>query len=247
MARKPGPGTCVHCLKHADKRNWDHVFPQGWYPDTTPQNLEKWKIPSCKLCNDEYGRIEDELRIIFSTCIDPTSARASGIWAKTLRALDPRRAKNEKDRRARAEKKTQLLAKMLKGDAIPDQAIYPGLGERWDRPRGDQIAISVPANHLKKVVEKVIKGLAYIEDGRLIDAEMEITHHVVDQTGAKPIEELLAAFGANHSRGPGIEVSRAVTPEDGISAVYKITIWGEIVMYATVLPKSTQQSNELDA
>ncbi|WP_200255411.1 hypothetical protein [Thiococcus pfennigii] len=106
MARKPGPGICVHCLKEVQKRNWDHVFPRGWYPDTTPQNLEKWKIPTCKNCNDEYGRMEDDLGIILSTSIDPKSAKAAGVWKKTLRALDPSQGKTNKDRKARAKKGT---------------------------------------------------------------------------------------------------------------------------------------------
>lgn len=114
MARKPPSGICVHCLKMAQKRNWDHVFPQGWYPDTTPQNLEKWKIPTCKNCNDEYGKIEDELGIILSACVDPTSSQASGIWKKTLRALDPSQGKNERDRNARDSKRKNSLPDCLK-------------------------------------------------------------------------------------------------------------------------------------
>lgn len=235
MARKPGPGVCVHCLEEVPKRNWDHVFPQGWYPDTTPQNLEKWKIPTCKSCNDEYGRMEDDLGIVLSTCINPRSAQASGIWEKTLRALDPSQGKTEKDRRARAKKKEELLGKILSGDEIPDYGTYPGLGERWGRPRKEQTALLVPARYLRKLAEKIVKGLAFIEDGQLIDANTEIVHHVVNETGAQAIEDVLKQFGKVHSRGPGIEVVRAVTQEDGVSALYRITVWGEIVLYVSVL------------
>ncbi|MBK8815413.1 MAG: hypothetical protein IPN42_07885 [Methylococcaceae bacterium] len=102
MARNPGSGICVHCLKIVHRRrNWDHVFPQAWYPDTTPKNIEKWKIPTCKPCNDEYGRIEKELGIILSACIDPQSSSASGIWTKTLRAMNHFHGKTNKDKRAR--------------------------------------------------------------------------------------------------------------------------------------------------
>jgi len=246
MARKPGPGICVHCLTEVPKRNWDHVFPQGWYPDTTPENLEKWKIPSCKRCNDEYGRLEEDLGIILSACVSPESAQASGIWKKTLRALDYSHGKNEKDRRAREKKKQKLLEMMRRGGEIPDHGIYPGLGERWERPRNEQVALLVPARHLQKLAEKIVKGLAFIEDSQLIDASTEIEHHVVNEEGAQPIVDALEKFGKGYSRGPGIEIVRAVTPDDGVSALYKITVWGELVMYVSVLRKTVQQELPAD-
>ncbi len=246
MARKPGPGICVHCLREVPQRNWDHVFPVGWYPDTTPQNLEKWKIPTCKPCNDEYGKIEEDLGILLSTSIDPRSAKASGIWAKTLRALNPLEGKNEKDRSARARKKKRLLSLIRAGDDIPNHGIYPGLGERWNRPRSEQIAILVPARHLQKLAEKIVKGLAFIGDGSLLDANTEIEHHVVTEDGAREFEAVLSTFGEEHSRGPGIRIVRVVTPDDGISSLHKITIWGEVVLYVSVLRKPVQQSVEPD-
>ena len=247
MARNPGPGVCVHCLREVPQRNWDHVFPVGWYPDTTPQNVEKWKIPTCKPCNDEYGRIEEELGIVLSTSIDPRSAKASGIWAKTLRAMNPLEGKNEKDRKARAKKKEKLLALMRTGENIPDHGIYPGLGERWHRPRVDQTAVLVPARYFQKLAEKIVKGLAFIEDSKYLDADVEIEHHVVMGEGAQEIEAVLAAFGEEHSRGPGILIVRAITPDDGVSSLYKITIWGEIVLYVSVLRETTQHCVEPDA
>ena len=247
MARKPGPGICVHCLREVPQRNWDHVFPVGWYPDTTPKNLEKWKIPTCKPCNDEYGRIEEDLGLVLSTSVDPHSAKASGIWAKTLRALNPLEGKNEKDRKARARKKERLLSLIQRGDDIPSHGHYPGLGERWNRPRSEQTAILVPVRHLQTLAEKIVKGLAFIEEGRFIDANAEIEHHVVTEVGAREIEAVLGAFGEEHSRGPGVRIVRAVTPEDGISSLHKITIWGEIVLYVSVLRESAQQSVDPDS
>ena len=220
MARKPGPGICVHCLEYVQKRNWDHVFPQGWYPDTTPENLEKWKIPSCKPCNDEYGRIEDDLGIILSTSINPRSAKASGIWAKTLRALNSAKGKTEKDKKARAKRKEKILSMIQRGSDIPDHGTYPGLGERWNRPEEQQTALFVPARLLQKLAEKIVKGLAFTEDEQLIDAEFDIEHHVMDGNYSTPFDEILTRFGEEHSRGPGINIVRAVTPEDGVSAFY---------------------------
>ena len=35
MARRPAVGKCIHCLRDGVEWNWDHVFPVGWYPETT--------------------------------------------------------------------------------------------------------------------------------------------------------------------------------------------------------------------
>ena len=60
---------CVICLKNfndsieGDFRTKEHVFPKSWYPESTPNDLEKWKVPSCKRCNNEYSFYEQDLLI----------------------------------------------------------------------------------------------------------------------------------------------------------------------------------------
>lgn len=235
MAKKLGPGKCVHCGTDVPERTWDHLFPQGWYPEDSPKDVEKWKVPSCRTCNAEYGRIEEELGIVIPLCLGPDAPNAKGMYQKALRALDPSKGRNFKDRLRREKKRQRILQGLIKGNEIPTEATYPGLHERWGRPNEDQVALHVNASHLRRVVEKLVKGIAFIEDGRYLDGQTEIEHYVVAKEGAAPIEEVLAQFGKAHSREPGIEVVRAVTPDDGVSALYKITIWGQFVMYASVL------------
>jgi hypothetical protein len=241
MARKPGPGVCVHCLRDAKTRNWDHVFPQGWYPQTTPLDLEKWKIPSCIECNREYGAMEDEFSILLSACVDPKRAEASGIWAKTLRALDPSKGKNDKDSRARQRKKEKLLACILAGDEIPEEGIYPGLEERWGRARPDQRALVIPARCFERLAEKIVRGLAYLEEGVLIGPDYVVEHHPLTSKGVLPIEDVLAKYGVERHGGPGVQIVRAVAGEDPVASLSKITIWGEFVLYVSVSPHDAQQ------
>jgi len=245
--KKLSPGVCVHCGRHVERRTWDHVFPRGWYPDDTPQDLEKWKIPTCRPCNAEYGQIEEELGIVIPLCLGPDAPNAKGMYRKALRALDPSAGRNYKDKLRRQQKKEKLLGAMLKGDQIPSEGAYPGLEERWNRLKSDQIALLVPAKHLERLVEKIVKGITYLECGRVLDSQAEIEHHVVSSAGAAPIESILAAHGEVHSREPGIEVTRAVAPEDGVSALYKIVIWGEFVLYASVIQNHAQQDAPGDA
>jgi hypothetical protein len=86
MPKRPPAGRCVHCLQEFEELTWDHVFPQGWYPEGTPPNLEKWKIPSCLSCNQEHSKNEGELLVKLGMCIDPNNPQSSGIAEKALRA-----------------------------------------------------------------------------------------------------------------------------------------------------------------
>src|SRR3569833_975591 len=61
MPMPPQPGRCVHCLSYHESLTWDHVFPVAWYPDTTPEGTEKWKVPSCEECNRSHGETENIL------------------------------------------------------------------------------------------------------------------------------------------------------------------------------------------
>jgi hypothetical protein len=79
-----GPGRCVHCLKEVEERNSDHVFPESWYPDSTPPDVEKWQIPSCIPCNSEYGRLEQDFLIKVGFCLDPHDPTSASIVQKAV-------------------------------------------------------------------------------------------------------------------------------------------------------------------
>jgi len=240
MAKQPGPGKCVHCGEYSEKRTWDHVFPKGWYPEDTPPDIEKWKIPTCKKCNAEYGILEEDLGIKIAFCIGPDAPNGKGIFRKALRSMDASKGRNMKDRIRRAKKRDRYLGLTMKGNAIPQGGVYPGFEYKGDCPREGQTALLIYAHEFERIVDKIIKGTVFIEDNQFLDSSTEIQHLVVSDEEARPLEELLSKFGTRHSREPGIEVVRAITPEDGVSALYKISIWGQWVLYASVLQRSNQ-------
>jgi hypothetical protein len=162
MAKKPLPGKCVHCLREPVPRTWDHVFPESWYPDTTPAGIAKWKIPSCVQCNNEYGKIEQDLLLRIGLCLDWQTLETSGIAPKGLRSINPKYAKNERDAHYRAAKREQLLRQLRKGNDFPHDAIYPNLGEKWGRPSEQQIIVPIPASSVRRLGEKIVRGIFYI-------------------------------------------------------------------------------------
>jgi hypothetical protein len=102
MAKRPPPGKCVHCLKDPVERDWDHVFPEAFYPNSSPKDQYKWQVPSCVPCNNALSKIEDDFLRRVGLCLDPFSPASRDIAFKAYRAHTPAAGKNERDRNARA-------------------------------------------------------------------------------------------------------------------------------------------------
>jgi hypothetical protein len=242
MAKRPKPGKCVHCLKDPVERNWDHVFPESWYPDTSAPNLYKWQIPSCVPCNSELGALEEEFLRQVGLCLDPEDSASRSIVEKALRALNPSVAKSERDRNVRASLRKRVLGEALVGDAIPQTGIYPGLGERWRQLPGERMAVLIPAESFRRLTEKIVRGIFYVEDGKFIEPPYAIDFFALDPANSKSIRETIDRFGQIYAREPGIVVPRAVA-DDGVSALFEIEFWKQFKTYATVLPATLRSEH----
>jgi hypothetical protein len=236
MAKRPSPGKCVHCLADNVNRTWDHVFPRAWYPNTTPSDVYKWQIPSCHPCNRDYGTMEDDLLCRLALCVDPHVPETAGIVEKALRSIKSGLARDERDRNARAARARHIYNELLYGSEIPQSAIYPGLGERWGRPSAQGLGVCVPANSLRRLTEKIVRGIFFLEDNAFIEADHAIAFYALTDEGAEPIKNLLDRFGREYARKPGIAVRRAVADDQPTSAVFEIDVWGQFKLYSSVEP-----------
>ncbi|NPU15000.1 hypothetical protein HL666_29925 [Bradyrhizobium sp. 83002] len=233
MAKKAKIGKCVHCLRDGVELTSDHMFPQAWYPDATPENLEKWQFPCCFECNQRYSKIEDDLLNRFALVLDAKHPASQGLVDAALRAIDPNAGRNEKDAGARAARRRKLLADTLKGEAIPEDQVVHGLGERWGRGKSEQLAIQIPRAGLDAMTEKIVRGLAYREDGRFIEPPYTI-QTFLDGTGADVAREMIKKAGQAYKREPGLEIIRATVDGDKYSALYEVTFWQQFKTYATI-------------
>src|SRR5437016_2708845 len=77
---------CVHCLAMTDSPTADHVFPKHWYPDSTPQHIQRWTAQSCPKCNETHGQLEKDLFVRLIFCVADSEA-TSGLREKALRSL----------------------------------------------------------------------------------------------------------------------------------------------------------------
>jgi hypothetical protein len=234
MAKKPSAGKCVHCLGDLADGSWDHMFPRSWYPDATPENLEKWKIPSCVACNQHYSKIEDDVLNRIGLALDAKNPASAGIVEAALRAMNPAAGRDERDVAAREARRKKMRGQMLHGEQIPQDAVIPGMGERWSRPVEEQMAVLVPKDGLEAISEKIVRGLVYREDNAYIEPPYEIDFFVVSEEAAKEFIELLDKHGKVFAREPGITIRRAVVDDDNRSALYELNFWQQFKTYATV-------------
>jgi hypothetical protein len=234
MAKNPGKGRCVHCLKDVPERNWDHVFPKSWYPDTTPQNLEKWQIPSCIRCNRKYGKIEEDLIGRFAVALDSKNPASAGLVETAIRAIDPAAGRDDRDAVARLAKQRKFLAAMYKGEEIADAQVMPGLGERWGRPLAQQLAIKIPGEKLMAMTRKIVRGHVYLDNKTFIVPPYKIECYLAEDEKVKVVKELLDKHGKEYKREPGLVIRRAPVEGDPLTALYEITFWDQFRTYAIV-------------
>jgi len=234
MARRPPPGKCVHCTCSFDDLTWDHVFPESWYPETTPPNLEKWEIPACERCNQVYGQLENDLLIRFGLCLDPGDPKSLGIPEKAYRAIDSSYGKNSEDSRLREAKTTKLLGETFMGSEIPRKGLYPNFDRTHGLPSEQQIGLLIKAESIARLTEKIVRGITFLEDGTFIEPPFTVNQYTLSDQRATPLISLLKTIGREYAREPGIVIIRATNQSNKVVALYAIEIWGRFKIYASV-------------
>jgi hypothetical protein len=234
VAKNPGRGRCVHCLKEGVERNWDHVFPRSWYPNTTAADMEKWQIPSCIACNDRYGKLERDLIGRLGLALDARNAASAGLADKALRAINPEAATSEGDAAARAARAKKILRETYKGEELKGKDVVPGLDERWDRSLEEQLGIRIPEESLPAITEKIIRGITFREDDAFIEPDQKIEFFLVKDKDVKDVKEMLDRAGKEFKREPGLVVRRA---RSAAGDLYEITFWDQFKTYATVVKR----------
>ena len=215
-------------------RNWDHVFPASWYPEETAANLEKWQVPSCVPCNSKYGKIESDFLSRVGLSLDPFHPASRSVVQSALRSLKGSAGRNPRDSSLRVAKGKRILSEALHGADIPHYATVPGMGERWGRPVEEQIAVLVPAESVRLMTEKIVRGIFYVEDEKFIEPPFKIDFFLLNDEAANEWRQILDRHAVIFARPPGLVVRRAVVPEDKTSAMFEILFWQQFATYATV-------------
>ncbi|WP_392535430.1 HNH endonuclease [Nostoc sp. C117] len=236
MAKQPKSGRCVHCLQNVEDLTRDHIFPFAWYPDNTPENLQRWTIPSCKQCNEEYGRLEEDLLLRLGICIDSEDAKSSGITDKVLRSIDPDYANDRREKRIRERKREKIKKEIVRWEAIPTIGFHPNFRVQSNVYYREYPSIPISVDKLERLCHKIVRGITYFVDQTFIENNFEIQFFTVDDKAAQPILEKYQQYLETYDR-PGIKVVRAMISDNPDAGFYAIEIWGRLKMYAVVKPK----------
>ena len=244
MANRPKPGKCIYCLGDFDDLTWDHVLPISWYPESTPKNIEKWKVPACLACNKQLGSIEEDLLLRLGLCVDPKSIASLGIPNKVLRSVTPSYGKNENDRKIRGLKRAKLIEQITRREKLSEHEIFPNFGPEKDFMGSDNYhVIPIPEHLLLSYNQKLVRGMTYVLDKTLIDKHFNIELIVTDPNhkDVQLLQELFMNHASIYNRGVGFVVKR-ISEEQGKAWVYEFVIWQKLKFYSVVQHVSFENS-----
>jgi hypothetical protein len=177
--------------------------------------------------------MEYDLLVRLGHVLDPHHRASSGLYDRARRAIDPSAARDDKDRRMREAARERFLNELWVGDEIPDHGHYPLLGDRFDQPDHEKIAVPFPKVGIERITEKIVRGITYIEDNAFIEPPYQVQVYVLTEEGAAPIQEILKR-GTEHARGEGIVVKRIVAADDPRSSFFELHFWQQFYSHASV-------------
>jgi hypothetical protein len=225
---------CVHCLNPTGSTR-DHVFPSSWYPDGTPNDVQRPQAPSCKPCNGKFGKQEGYLLERLGLCIGPQKAAAAGIAARALRAagIGIESELPPKEKAIRAKLRTKLRQETVSySRAAGQRGVLPGFGPHSEFPVESQVALSVDTKALKDVCLKVVRGLEFHVGGRYVEPPYKLDVFFLDEAAAR---QLATRFGPSILHlGPGFHVQRASAQDDPCHVLYRIKIWDTLKVHGII-------------
>jgi len=229
---------CVFCLNYSEDITNDHVFPNSWYPKNSTVNLEKWKVPFCRKCNSELGKIEEDLRLRLGLCLDSDAQESLGIPESVLRSLNAKDGKNEKDIKIRGEKKRKIINEI--NDYQPDQLenILPNFGTMEGVVYSELKQIEVKPESLFKLSEKIIRGMIFKTTKKFIESDYQISTYICDDNEIPDFIVFMNSYGTTYHRDQAFIFKKAIVNASDFEGLYSIEIWGRLKLYASVLPNN---------
>ena len=130
---------CIHCLRLTESPEADHVFPDSWYPDSTPPTVpsagphQATQNATGSTASSNYDLL---IRLVLST--DPNSDAASGLAARVFRSLGlDVEGLPEKEKTIRDGLRARIRSEFIPhGEVAELPGRIPGLGPAPQRPLG---------------------------------------------------------------------------------------------------------------
>jgi hypothetical protein len=229
---------CIHCGKPVDETTKDHVFPASWYPETTPEDTQRWTAPSCGECNNSLGSIEKKVFNRLILCVDPQKTGAAGLYAKLKRSLGMGVVGlSTKEAEHREKQKMGLMSAIKAYSPEGSASTLPGLGSHVGFKDEDHSQVRIPADLLLKVYEKIVRGCEYVLADRIVEEPYKIQIYFVHEDNIpKDLVRGLASPDAEDVHvGPGFRVVRVAAQDNPHTVVYAITLWDSAYFLALIM------------
>ncbi|MEO8906078.1 MAG: hypothetical protein ABI627_31530 [Polyangiaceae bacterium] len=236
------PSVCAYCRVESDRLEDEHVFPESWYPNTTPTGVAKIKVPSCSECNRNYGRTEERLQRQLAVCIDVANPAAQGVWDRVRRSLRPQDGRNARDARIRAGNRDKLM-RSVHAAPVGSAGQLPGFGAIEGRltpePSGlltlAADAVKIAAADVASFTEKLVRGLHYCVHEAPLPTDVEVRTYVVSEDEWPALLERTRAMTAQ-GVPPGFIFWRGAAQDDPMFAFWYFWIWGQVCLQASTVP-----------
>jgi hypothetical protein len=182
--------------------------------------------------------MEKEVFNRLALCVDPRKAEAAGLSAKAVRSMGigAERLSSEEAEHRRAQKLKIISATgpyKAGSETLPGLEPHPGFRE------DELLQIDIPADLLREVAKKMVRGCEYVLAGRIVEKPYDVGIYFVHEHDVPDL--LVRAFGGPSANttdlGPGFSVTRAAAHDEPDAVMYKIIVWGTLVIYAAILPE----------
>lgn len=223
---------CVHCLGSFDRPGVDHIPPESWYPDNTPANLEKPKVPCCQACNNRLGGIENQFLSIAGLSLATTNPLAMGVRERALRSFNAQAGKSDRDRLARSKLQQKLRSLVHPIDSFARPVPIHGLEPHRVQTTKEMHAVEIPDQVLGGIAEKLARGTTFLLQGLYVEG----SHGVRFGAMFPEAQEILHRFGVPLSCGPAFQLRKAAVADDPVRGYFEFRLWGSVVIFASVEP-----------
>jgi hypothetical protein len=225
---------CPYCLdKFPDaEMTDDHVIARSWFPAKTPP-LAKWKVRSCRPCNNEKSALERDVLGRLALCLDPDDPDLADIIARARRSMNPGSAMTEREFMHRFNRREAIHRSLIDVHSKSAPGMLPYFTGNFDA--GLRTGIKVPAQSLDGLVQKWVRGIHLREVGWIIPNGYHVSvMHVEDRVRAKALSDIIC-HAKVIQKGPGIEVAilHAEAPDEFMT-LYAFTVWSALKCSASV-------------
>jgi hypothetical protein len=244
---KTDPKVCAYCTKEVLRIEREHVFPRAWYP--RGYIGMRMTVPSCGVCNREYGKVEDRLFFPLVACL-PLSSIGRGLLDRAMNAFDPELGNSVRDvsyRRARIDRQMRVITcgETVRPMWTPRPLQLHQLTTQTGLLINGAPSVEFREEDVLQLATKLVKGCYAALSGRVLPSEVPIDAGAFVRD-PRPIIRDAAARGL--TLGGVFPFQYGLMRADDRNTLWFFSLWGFITLYGMTgsfaeLPRETEATS----